>query len=64
MMESISTTRIDILNSKIPNFKLSYLKVTKDSVPHFNSYLDQKIDRGGYPEIFLPHSVGWCVSSF
>ena len=43
MMESISTTRIDILNSKIPNSKLSYLKVTKDSVPHFNSYLDQKI---------------------
>ena len=42
MMESISITRIDVLNSKIPNFKLSYLKVTKDSVPHFNSYLDQK----------------------
>ena len=42
MMELISITRIDVLNSKIPNFKLSYLKVTKDSVPHFNSYLDQK----------------------
>ena len=41
-MELISITRIDVLNSKIPNFKLSYLKVTKDSVPHFNSYLDQK----------------------